>query len=111
MAKNEDVLSKIGGMYIIYILRWVILIGIIIIVVVIFSVKGELDNEYQQYGYTGFSDKIHYDEFTDEVIPKGEIENYNNDNKYVFLITSKIRGDNITIRTTNSEIKLSKAQH
>ena len=83
MAKNEDVLSKIGGMYIIYKLRWVILIGIIIIVVVIFSVKGELDNEYQQYGYTGFSDKIHYDEFTDEVIPKGEIETYNNDNKYI----------------------------
>ena len=83
MAKNEDVLSKIGGMYIIYKLRWVILIGVIIIGVVIFSVKGELDNEYQQYGYTGFSDKIHYDEFTDEVIPKGEIETYNNDNKYI----------------------------
>lgn len=83
MAKNEDVLSKIGGMYIIYKLRWIILIGVIIIVVVIFSVKGELDNEYQQYGYTGFSDKIQYDEFTDEVIPKGEIENYNNDNKYI----------------------------
>lgn len=83
MSKNNDILSQIGGMYILYKLRWVILIGIIIIAVVIFSVKGELDSEYQQYGYTGFSDDIKYDEWTDEVIPKNDIETYNNDNKYI----------------------------
>ena len=83
MSKNEDILSQIGGVYIIYKLRWIILIAIIIIGIVIFSVKGELDQEYQQYGYTGFSDNIKYDEWTDEIIPKEEIETYNNDNKYI----------------------------
>lgn len=39
-------------------------------VIIILSVKGDLDNEYQQYGYTGFSDNIKYDEWTDEIIPK-----------------------------------------
>ena len=28
MSKNDDILSQIGGMYISYKLRWVILIGI-----------------------------------------------------------------------------------
>ena len=48
MSKNDDILSQIGGMYILYKLRWVILIGIIIFGVVIFFVNGDLDNEYQQ---------------------------------------------------------------
>ena len=63
MSKNDDILSQIGGMYISYKLRWVILIGIIIFGVVIFFVNGDLDNEYQQYGYNGFSDNIKYDEW------------------------------------------------
>ncbi len=83
MSKNNGILSQIGGMYIVYKLRWIILIGIIILAVIIFSVKGELDSEYQQYGYTGFNDNIKYDEWTDEIIPKDEIEIYNNDNKYI----------------------------
>ena len=74
MSKNDDILSQIGGMYILYKLRWVILIGIIIFGVVIFFVNGDLDNEYQQYGYNGFSDNIKYDEWTDEIIPKNKIE-------------------------------------
>ena len=73
MSKNDDILSQIGGMYILYKLRWVILIGIIIFGVVIFFVNGDLDNEYQQYGYNGFSDNIKYDEWTDEIIPKNKI--------------------------------------
>lgn len=83
MSKKKDILSQIGGMYILYKLRWIILIGIIILAVIIFSVKGELDNEYQQYGYSGFSDNIKHDEWTDEIIPKSEIDTYNNDNKYI----------------------------
>ncbi len=83
MSKNNDVLSQIGGIYILYKLRWIILIGIVILLVIIFSVKRELDNEYQEYGYTGFSDNIKYDEWTDEVIPKSEIETYSNDDKYI----------------------------
>ena len=83
MSKNNAILSQIGGMYIVYKLRWIILIGIIILAVIIFPVKGELDSEYQQYGYTGFNDNIKYDEWTDEIIPKDEIEIYNNDNKYI----------------------------
>ena len=64
MSKSDDALSQIGGIYILYKLRWLILIGIIIFVIIILSVKGDLDNEYQQYGYTGFSDNIKYDEWT-----------------------------------------------
>lgn len=83
MSKSNDILSSIGGIYILYKLRWVILVGIIVFGVIIFSVKGDLDKEYQQYGYTGFSDKIEYDEWTHEIIPKNEIGTYNNDNKYI----------------------------
>ena len=58
---------------------------------VIFFVNGDLDNEYQQYGYNGFSDNIKYDEWTDEIIPKNKIETYNNDNKYI----TKSNGDKV----------------
>ena len=83
MSKSNDILSQIGGIYILYKLRWVILVGLIIVGIIVFSVKGDLDKEYQQYGYTGFSDNIKYDEWTDEVIPKDEIQTYNNDNKWI----------------------------
>ena len=46
MSKNNDILSQIGGMYILYKLRWVIIIGIIILTIIVFSVKGDLDKEY-----------------------------------------------------------------
>lgn len=83
MSKGNDILSSIGGIYILYKLRWIIFIGIIVLAIIVFSVKGDLDKEYQQYGYTGFSDNIKYDEWTDEVIPKDEIQTYNNDNKWI----------------------------
>ena len=83
MSKGNDILSSIGGMYILYKLRWIIFVGIIILAIIVFSVKEDLDKEYQQYGYTGFSDNIKYDEWTDEVIPKDEIQTYNNDNKWI----------------------------
>ena len=83
MSKGNDILSSIGGIYILYKLRWIIFIGIIVLAIIVFSVKGDLDKEYQQYGYTGFSDNIKYDEWTDEVIPKDEISTYNNNSKYI----------------------------
>ena len=83
MSKGNDILSSIGGIYILYKLRWIIFIGIIVLAIIVFSVKGDLDKEYQQYGYTGFSDNIKYDEWTDEVIPKNEISTYNNNSKYI----------------------------
>lgn len=46
MSKGSDILSQIGGMYILYKLRWVIFIGIVIFAVIVFSVKGDLDKEY-----------------------------------------------------------------
>ena len=57
--------------------------------VIIFSVKEDLDKEYQQYEYTGFSDNIKYDEWTDEVILKDEISTHNNDNKYIAKSTGE----------------------
>ena len=91
MSKGNNILSSIGGIYILYKLRWVILVGIILFGVITFSAKGDLDKEYQQYGYTGFSDNIKYDEWTNEIIPKNEIGTYNNDNKYI----TKNNGDKV----------------
>lgn len=83
MSKNKSTLSQLGEMDIVYKLRWFILIGIIIFVSIIIIVKTNMDNEYQKYGYTGFSDNIKYDEWTNEIIPKNEIQTYNNDMKYI----------------------------
>ena len=42
-----------------------------------------VDKEYQKYGYSGYSDNIQYDTWTNEIIPKQEIATYNNDEKYI----------------------------
>ncbi len=42
-----------------------------------------IDKEYQKYGYSGYSDNIQYDTWTNEIIPKQEIATYNNDEKYI----------------------------
>lgn len=71
------------GAYILYKLRWVILIGIIFLIAIYFIVSPQVDKEYQQYGYTGITDNIKYDEFTGEIIPKDQITTYDNSNKYI----------------------------
>lgn len=83
MGKNNDILDAIGEIYLLYKFKWIIVIGIIFFLAVFFMTKPDLDKEYQEYGYFGWLDKIKYDEFTDEIIPKSEIETYNNDSKYI----------------------------
>ncbi len=100
-GKKGGILSQIGEIYILYKLRWIILLGIIIFGIVILCVNNDLDNEYQQYGYSGFSDNIKYDEWTDEIIPKNEIETYNNDNKYI----TKSNGDKVYFADIKKQLK------
>ena len=61
MSKNNDFLSQIGEIFILYKLRWVILFGIIVLIAIFLIVSPQVDKEYQQYGYTGLSDNIKYD--------------------------------------------------
>lgn len=70
---NKNFLEQIGKIFLLYKLRWVILIGIILMGVIIISLSKSMDKEYQEYGYSGFFDNIKYDEWTDEVIPKDKI--------------------------------------
>ena len=50
--------------------------------------------KYKQYGYTGANDNIVHDEYTGEIVPKNEIETYDNSKKYI--VTSK--GEKVTIK-------------
>ena len=70
---NKSFLEQIGEIFLLYKLRWIILIGIILVGIIIFSLSKSMDKKYQQYGYSGFFDNIKYDEWTDEVIPKDKI--------------------------------------
>lgn len=79
--------DSVCNFILLYKLRFIILAIVIILGVIIFNVQKDLDNEYRQYGYTGFFDNIKYDDWTKEVIPKDEISSYNNDNK--FIVNSK----------------------
>lgn len=101
MSNNKDLLSQIGEAFLLYKLRWVILAGIIFFVAIYFIVSLQVDKEYQQYGYTGLSDNIKYDEFTGEIIPKEQIANYDNSDK--FIINSK--GNKITVAQIEELVK------
>ena len=100
MSKNNDFLSQIGEIFILYKLRWVILFGIIVLIAIFLIVSPQVDKEYQQYGYTGISDNIKYDEWTGEIIPKNQIATYDNSNKYI--INSK--GNKITFAQIQEQI-------
>lgn len=101
MSNNKDLLSQIGEAFLLYKLRWVILAGIIFLVAIYFIVSPQVDKEYQQYGYTGLSDNIKYDEFTGEIIPKEQIATYDNSDK--FIINSK--GNKITVAQIEELVK------
>lgn len=81
MSKNS--IDSLFDFFIAYKLRFLIIAVVIILGVVIFATKKDMDNEYKKYGYTGFSDTIKYDDYTKEIIPKNEIYTYSNDNKFV----------------------------
>ena len=72
MSKNNDVLSQLGSAWIIYKLRWLIIIGLIIFVAIFFVINHDMNEEYQKYGYSSWTDNIKYDEWTGEIIPKSE---------------------------------------
>lgn len=93
MSKNTDVFSQLGEAWIIYKLRWLILIGIIIFVAMFFIINHDMDKEYQKYGYTSWTDNIKYDEWTGEIIPKSEIETYSSNSKYI----TNSKGNRITV--------------
>lgn len=101
MSNNKDLLSQIGEAFLLCKLRWVILAGIIFFVAIYFIVSPQVDKEYQQYGYTGLSDNIKYDEFTGEIIPKEQIATYDNSDK--FIINSK--GNKITVAQIEELVK------
>ncbi len=101
MSKSNDIFSQLGGAYIIYKLRWILIIVIVLFGVIFFAVNNDMDKEYQQYGYTGWSDNIKYDEWTDEIIPKAEINTYTSDSKYI----TNSKGEKITVAQIEELVK------
>ena len=83
MYKNNDFFSQLGEVWIIYKLRWLIVIGIIIFVILFFIIDHYMNKEYQQYGYTSWTENIKYDEWTGEIIPKAEINTHTSMSKYI----------------------------
>lgn len=92
MSKNS-LFSQIGGAYIIYKLRWLIIIGIIILVSGFFIIDHNMNEKYQKYGYSSWNENIKYDEWTGEIIPKNEIEIHTSNNKYI----TNSKGNRITV--------------
>ena len=101
MSKNNSFLSDIGTAYIIYKLRWLIIIGIILFAGIFFFINKDMDKEYQEYGYSGWSDNIKYDEWTGEIIPKSEIATYTSNNKYI----TNSKGNKITVAQIEDLLK------
>lgn len=93
MSKNSSFFSDIGTAYIIYKLKWLIVIGIIFFAGIFFFMNKDMDKEYQKYGYSGWSDNIKYDEWTGEIISKSDIETYTSSNKYI----TNSKGNKITV--------------
>ena len=101
MSKNSNLFSDIGTAYIIYKLRWIIVIGIILFGSIFFFMKRDIDNDYKKYGYTGIMDNIKYDEWTGEIIPKTEINTHTSDNKYI----TNSKGNKITVAQIEDLLK------
>lgn len=101
MSKNNDIFSQLGEAWIIYKLRWLILIGIIIFVAMFFIINHDMDKEYQKYGYSSWTDNIKYDEWTGEIIPKAEINTYTSDSKYI----TNSNGNKITVAQIEELVK------
>lgn len=93
MAKNKNIFDELGNAFLIYHFRWIIIIGIILFVVLFFIINNDLNKEYQEYGYSSWSDNIKYDQWTGEIIPKNEIENYSSDKKFI----TNSKGEEISV--------------
>lgn len=82
MSKN-NFFSQIGSAYIIYKLRWLIILGIIILIAGFFIIDHNMNEKYQKYGYSSWNETIKYDEWTGEIIPKAEIKTHTSNNKFI----------------------------
>ena len=101
MSKNNDILSKLGSAWIIYKLRWLIVIGIILFIVIFVVINHDMNKEYQQYGYSSWTDNIKYDEWTGEIIPKAEINTHTSMSKYI----TNSKGNEITVAQIEELVK------
>ena len=101
MSKNNDILSKLGSAWIIYKLRWLIVIGIILFIVIFVIINHDMNKEYQQYGYSSWTDNIKYDEWTGEIIPKAEINTHTSMSKYI----TNSKGNEITVAQIEELVK------
>jgi hypothetical protein len=98
MSFNKDwnFLSKIGALRI----KWKVItmkltiLAIIAFIALLVGVYIVPNAKYKQYGYTGANDNIVYDEYTGEIVPKNEIDTYDNSKKYI--VNSK--GEKVTIK-------------
>lgn len=90
---NKSFFTQLGEGYIIYKLRWLIVIGIVMFVAIFLVIDHDMDKEYQKYGYSSWTDNIKYDEWTGEIIPKSEIDSYTSNNKYI----TNSKGEKITV--------------
>ena len=93
MSKSNDLFSQLGEAWIIYKLRWLIVIGIILFIVIFVVINHDMNKEYQQYGYSSWTDNIKYDEWTGEIIPKAEINTHTSMSKYI----TNSKGNRITV--------------
>jgi hypothetical protein len=98
MSFNKDwnFLSKIGALRI----KWKVItmkftiFAVIAFIALLIGVYIVPNAKYKQYGYDGANDNIVYDEYTGEIVPKNEIETYDNSKKYI--VNSK--GEKVTIK-------------
>lgn len=101
MSKSNDLFSQLGEAWIIYKLRWLIVIGIILFIVIFVVINHDMNKEYQQYGYSSWTDNIKYDEWTGEIIPKAEINTHTSMSKYI----TNSKGNEITVAQIEELVK------
>lgn len=121
--KEHSALNDLMTGYIIYVFRWPIIIILIVVVIFFWWIFHDLNKEYKENGYTGLWDKtVEYDDWTGEIIPKDELDTYNNDNKYIKLPSGEkvyfyqikqkieefeaVQGENDNIITTEEQQQL-----
>ena len=101
MSKGNDLFSQLGEAWIIYKLRWLIVIGIILFIVIFVVINHDMNKEYQQYGYSSWTNNIKYDEWTGEIIPKAEINTHTSMSKYI----TNSKGNEITVAQIEELVK------
>ncbi len=101
MSKNSNLFSDIGTAYIIYKISWLIFIGILLFIIIFVVIDHNMNKEYQQYGYSSWTENIKYDEWTGEIIPKAEINTHTSMSKYI----TNSKGNKITVAQIEESVK------